>query len=977
MSYALTFPVRLLLSGLALAAPAAAQQKSEAEAKAEIDFARGLAAEYSFVDLAEDVLRELEREGVSMSMSERLGLVRCEVYSIGAKNASEPEERHRLFDEALAAYEDFIAANPASPHTPKAEAAYVDTSAAYARSLRLSLEEAVGEEATALGERLRTVLEEAVALTADLIESLKTIPADERSSEETRELYDLMLNRGQMLAEIGRAQVLAGQDGTFMFNTAIAVLESLVFEALEGTPYALRAYVAMGDVYAYQQKWPEAATFYQAVIDQAIPVEREVWESLVDEQELTEGQKVLRFLFLEVATRGALAAFFNAGELENAARYALHFYNTQRREGFNLSVRGYLSLLQVARTILDVGGYIGGNLVDGEAVWYATEEEMDENHPSRYQTTSVDFALRLAQRVNQENKGNTLQIRAQSLISDVIDRPDVVVSPEILFEAAEGEYNERNYFDALRGYRRVLRSIDGEDQLTRMEYGAKVMAQIGNCFRRLDRHLEAAMAFREGCTQWQDPALNARNAQAFYGALQIVKRSANQSTEYLDELSREAENLVVSMEGIGEDSVHWNRGEKARGNKEFEEAIGYYEKIEPSSDHYEKAKVAIGRCYFRMGQTEKALEVFNEYLEEYVVDPKNAISSPSAQARRKEATVLAEFFRGLMSHIRAEESGDDADYRKVIEYLSDFHVDYADQTSLAPWCMELVVESHLALGQREEARATLEQMNELFPESGRTASTAITFYKTLKTAQEEATDPEVKRRLLREMAEHLDRANSLSASPSYSNLRAESRHWFDLGEWAKAAEVSREIVERWGQDEEQQDNLRQYVLPDLGHALLRQQKVADAKAVLQDLALDEENLAQKQTVLDWCRSVVGWVEGSGSDIREVVGAGGTDEELGAVTQKLNAVEGSTETWTCEWYRYKFMAIYAYYAWGQQDSRKIDTARNVLQSVVSLTGDDFGYVEEACSSEDIDRELRERFGDGVLQERYRWLHQRLR
>ena len=42
-----------------------------------------------------------------------------------------------------------------------------------------------------------------------------------------------------------------------------------------------------------------------------------------------------------------------------------------------------------------------------------------------------DFALRIAQTVNDDNKGNVLQIRGQKLISEIIERPSVEVSPDL------------------------------------------------------------------------------------------------------------------------------------------------------------------------------------------------------------------------------------------------------------------------------------------------------------------------------------------------------------------------------------------------------------------------------------------------------------------------------------------------------------------------------------------------------------------
>ena len=70
---------------------------------------------------------------------------------------------------------------------------------------------------------------------------------------------------------------------------------------------------------------------------------------------------------------------------------------------------------------------------------FETEDEMEAAGFSgaRNSRSALDLALLIAQNVNDQNRGNTLQWRAQQVISAIIERPGVSVSPDILFEAAQ------------------------------------------------------------------------------------------------------------------------------------------------------------------------------------------------------------------------------------------------------------------------------------------------------------------------------------------------------------------------------------------------------------------------------------------------------------------------------------------------------------------------------------------------------------
>ena len=513
----------LLLAGTLLVSSPALAQRSEAQVEADIAFARGLAASWSFVDLAQKVLADTERAGVAGKQREELGLVTCEVFAVGARSERDDVKRNALFLDSISAYKAFIEQNPYSEYKSEAEASLVATASQYSTSVDIALESLVGEEAEALKKSKVGVLEDAVRLTQDLIDGLLAVPEGERTQDQLRRLEGLMLNRGLMLGNIGRSS----SDGAFYFNQAIKALEEMFFAFGDGTPPALRAYKVIGDVRMWMGEPLEARYMYEGVVAQAWPMDLETQEKLIEANggPFTPDQMAVRYLFLELATEGLLDSLMTVGEPQLASAYALHFYNTRQVFGLDWSVpAGYQSLLACARTLLDAGGYIGGEPTTGKTRWFETEDEMKAAFGSRReQRDAVTFALELADQVNRDNKGMILQVRAQKLLSDIVGRPGVQVSPEVLVEAAEGDYNNGDYGQAIDGMRRVLQRLEGLEQAERIRYGARAMRYLGDSLRQTDRDLEAVMAYREGLVAWAgDPEYDKQNADRYLAMINLL-----------------------------------------------------------------------------------------------------------------------------------------------------------------------------------------------------------------------------------------------------------------------------------------------------------------------------------------------------------------------------------------------------------------------------------------------------------------------
>ena len=446
------------LLALILTDPVQAQM-STSEVKAEIAFARGLAADWTFVDLAQSVLATVEQQGIAGKAREELELVKCEVFVSGARSEPDAIARLTLFESAFEAYELFISGYPNSDFKSQAETGLVNTASIYGRAIDLALEESVGEKATELNTKKSDVLTETVRLTQNLIEALASIPEEERSEANRRELAGLMLNRGQMLGEIGRIE----EEGEFHFNEALKALEDMIWEFGEESVPGIRGFKAMADIHSYRGNFPDASRYYKAIISNVLPLDPKRWDRLIEANGgvFTSEEVAFRFTFLELGTPGIVRTYQEMGEAKLAADYALHMYNWQRKEGLQYTRDGYQALLDVAGALLDIGGYIGGNQTTGDARWFESEEEMKSAVRSKRQhDDTTSFALKIANLVNQENKGNILQVRAQKLISVISTKPGMVVSPDVLLQAAQGEYFDGNYDAAIEGLHRVLTALD-------------------------------------------------------------------------------------------------------------------------------------------------------------------------------------------------------------------------------------------------------------------------------------------------------------------------------------------------------------------------------------------------------------------------------------------------------------------------------------------------------------------------------------
>ena len=953
-------PLLALAALVSLAPDAAAQKRSEAQIRADIEFARGLAQRFRYVDLAEELIAELESGRLSAPLAVKVGLAKCDIFAEGARREPDPIKRRALYDKALAAFEEFLDANEFADERPQAERSFVDLSNAYSQVLERDLAELVGEEAEAVRARMAEVLDAAVARTSDLLDSFA--PTSELSALEKEEKWRLMLNMGQLRI----TQAKLSETGTFLFGEADSILEALAFEAGETSGWGLNAYLLTAKSKLAQGDYVDAAAYDEYVITLVIP-EDQATRDFQGWDEIPQELKQARWEMVERAIPDLIEAYSREGDLPSAVQWGLKAYNMWKTFGFDLTPRGALAMLALGNALVDAGGWVGGQPARGNLQWFESEEDMKSAGFSnrRESRSAVDLALSLAQDINKDNKGNSLQLYAQALIKRVRDVPGVVLDPAILYEAAEGTYYEKNYPEAISALKSVMAALQNQDEATQREFMPKVLYFLGNSHSRLNRDLEAAMAYREGVTAWRgDPEYDIKNARAYHGSIGRA-RSASGNDELLTELWLQAEKIRQDVDKDGNNDITWTQAERAWSNKDYAGAREKYKAVEKNSDNYEKAIAKAALCLYKMGDVERAQAEFAAYVDEYVLDPANTPTTDGARRARVAAKAQAVFYLGRIAYTKN-------DYAEAIRRLEGFEEAFPGQDNYTANALYMVVASYLNQSppKFDEARAVHRIMMEKIPGEPRTGKAALQIYVRLKEAFDlavEAEDVAKQDELRPDMAEMISLSNSLEATPAYNNLRAETNLWIELGQWEKVEAAARRTLETYPDEAEK---LRKFVLPDLGLALLRQHRVEEAFEVLDTIVPDPDSAEKGQpgAVRNWCQAVCGWLEGQGSKIIEIPGVGGA-ENFKKATKHWQSLENLAASrhgkWTCEWYSVKTERIYCYYRYGQLDSAHLATAKKQIEFIQSELTPSMQGITEECG------------GDDTLQQRLKWMEKKLR
>ena len=949
--------VRAPLLGILVLGCVVSAQETEERIESDLEYARELVSRFGYADLAEEILEGLERAGIPAEFTDDLALVRCRIRLLAAQRAKKTSRKLELYEEAFSAYEELLDGEPDWRVDRQAVGEYLDAVIVYARLTELMLGLAEEDEAEDLRQRMSWVLVSGLEETG--IRGGGKGPTPEEKIEQARR----RLQRAEMLIVFAKVS----QAGTFMLAQADNILEDLDPPTGEMSGWRLNLYILLAESKLAQGDHAYAADFGEYVFELMVPSTEKMraeigWDSIPIDY------KARRWDIVERVTGDLLRSLVALGDMGKACEWALHFHDSWKRDGFTLSPDGHLALLEVSRALLESGGWVGGRIGQEDLRWFETEEAMHEAGFAGARSTrrAVDLAFSLALHVDRENRGNLLQRYAQRHLTEIRDRTDVVLAPEVLFDIARAEYEAGRYPQAREALKDVLRAIGPDDEATKRFLVPRVLYYLGQTLQGMERPLEAAMVFREAVTTWRgDPEYDGRNARSFYEAMRGIRHAAPDD-ERIRRLGHEAEEIVVSVPSAAVDDVKWYQGERLFAEGRYEEARAKCLEVGEEHVNHERALVKAALCLYKLSDVEGARAEFVRYIQEIVPRLSALPTSPEKDQARRMARAQAVFYLGRIAWSKA-------DYERVVELYTDFERRFPKQTSYAPNALQMLLRSHLGLGNGGEARTTLARLRETFPGDRVTGAAALHIYTLARTelaAAEREEDAEQVPALKREMADCLGLANEIDPEPGFANLRGESTLWIELEEWKRAEGVVRRTLEAFG--DERSADIEKYVKPDLGLCLLRQKRLAEAFEVLDPLfpdPTDPEDMRKPSAEVTerWCRAVCGWLEGDAEEIVVVPGVGDAAALEKASERWLHLTNHERDrglAWQKPWYERKLDLLYCWYRWGLVDSSRRESCRLLIADFRDYAGPLFEHVRDACEDE-------------VLQRHFLWLWERVR
>jgi tetratricopeptide (TPR) repeat protein len=919
----------LLVLALGALSPAlfAQQQKLDRE----ISFVRALAREMRFIELAKLEAERLATQFRSAADQDKIAQLVVEVAYQGARTRADRAQQRQLFKEAIEKSKELIDRSSDNSVQVEARATLANASQEFGQFLVEELEIAREENPAAVKEledEATAVFRAGIEACTKVMDHLRPLVKD---PERQIEYYLMWMRRGVLSREQARA--VKADRGVYVAR-AIEDLTEMVLEAGEETAIGLRGLFEIAQCHEVEGKVGEAIDLYKGTVSQiATSLEQ------TDELGLTgEMQGFLFEMLQEVYLRTAEVMIregsAETGNLFSQFREHMTKFGEQGLDVFDVVSEqwGHLMLLAESRFLAESG--------DG---------------------TKVAQALAMTQRINDKHPNDYVGVRAKAVLRDILSVQSTLVSGALLFEVGKGEYQNKNYEEAIKGLRRAIGAMSEAEA---QKLGLEAWQLLGSSFAFTDRQVEAILALTTGLQRYGEADKNRASdtADVLDRAISQQKRTSK-NDPFFDTLYADAANQIAKYSVTGGSKLFWKAANELFNDKKYAEAIAEYGKVQPDFLYFEMAKVRVAKAQSAQGDfaaSRQTLQSYRDWASANAIDPRDT----GKQQVRSAAMAEAEFteVQMLFSEARGAEefklAKDLTKYPAAIDKTRTFVANFAkDGEAYLATALAYLGRLHADLGEldkAEEAYAQLKQKDavrgsrlatEIFKEyQDQVGSMAKEVDQAIAQGKDDATIATAVNNMnavrTKLVALGLDYIAS-SPKPQLAVLVGTMLASEQLGQWQRVDEVARKTLELYGADTE--DNTKKVVdllvRPMIGEALLRQQRFQEAYDML--IAAERANPQQWEIKRQICRALGGWFEFSstGAPLR----IAGLDRPAEAYTKYY----GEYRTWglrpdvkqfSLEWYRFQWEAFWFAKQAGERDGKFKDIADKLYR--ISKSTDNF-------------------------------------
>ncbi len=902
------------------------------ELQRDIKLVNALVKELRFIEMAQFEVEAMKVKYQKSDDFKDVAQLAIQVALGGAKRHADRKEQGKLFAAALEQSSDFIQRYSGEEVAEQARNTLSQACHDYGIFLIGEIELAGEDEP----ERIPELEAEAAKVFRQGEEACDQVRAhmEKQGKDEEVDYYLTWMRKGVLLREHGRA---IKKDRDYLLTSASELLEELVLKIGEETPLGQRALFEMAQVEDVRGDMDLAIVLFQDTIDN-------IYEALTNEREemqLPPATKALILSMMQEVYDTQAKALLKQGNGEQV----LAQVNTFREQLKELNAKpdprfGDSLLLTEARVMAASGSQV-----------------------------QVSAALKAAKDINDRHPADFVGLKAKNLIRDLMASSGDLVTGDLLMEVAKGDYQNKEYDAAIAGFKKALGSMDEE---TAGKLGLETWDLIGRSNQAKKRDLEACLAFGRGLDLYgkgEQSQFTAGMANRGNRAIQRVLKSSNQDPT-MQPLRNRMEKLLQTYDSRIGDGLSYRNAEKKKGQGKYAEAARLYKQVPLTFVKYELAQAHAIDCLRRDGKIKDARAAMASFRK-WQEDPANAITKDAKDSKtrlafRSQSIAWISYGEGLILYGEASgKGGDGTKFPAVIEHFQSFEQQHGKSAQpQMPRVHDILGHAFLASGNLAEALGRYQTLQKLG--NGEHLGLGLRLlnydqeqikarqlaYETARSDDPQAQNTKEAYKLwLGQRQEALRRSLDYCktvASPDYWSLNVTMKLAEGLKDWSSTEWAAQKIRSVFGSKANYENRILHFVLPSLGHALLKQgDRLQEAYDVLSEA---EKALGVKKTKSYFevyrlvCLAQGGWPEfdESGLNFRIQPGLG---QKVAAIDRYYHKPYKDYATsskngprYSLPWYRFHMEAFFFAKRAGGEDSQYSDWARTLYSKAQST--DDF-------------------------------------
>ncbi len=920
------------LAGVLLLAGASARAQKKAIAR-EIEFAKGLASEFGFVGLGNQVLEDLlNRKDLSPEDIDRINLEKCDLLIQAARAMPKVEKKIEFYEQATSKIEDVLSRFKGKDIANQARMLYAKAALNYGQVISSLIEEATDPQKK---EDLRLKADKIYRGAIKACNDAKSALEEARKTDrEARNAYYMVWMH---LGELQKAWATVAQNETqrkTRLEMAKGTLENFIYEVGDDTPAGAHCLILYAQCSEMEGNVEDALSDFAGTKDS-------IWDTLTSKDNPPDPNIVpILVTVMEEAYYNQIRLLNKLQKPDEAMKSGEEMIArmSQLRDIKPSKPYGLLARLEYAKAMVASGV------------------------PAMRRK-----ALNVCKEVADLAGTSYIRTEAQKLIDYILttQQSTVALDPDLLYKAAEGSFRSGSPFKALANVKKTLRNLKTAEQ--KVKYGLKTYKLLGRILTDLGRLADASFAFGTGCEifGYLDSSTNYQNmvADLAIRCQQVAgvfkTRLPADSRDMIQPLKDYANYIVSKFAPNNADFINLNAAKELLAKKKFDQALAKLALIKQNSDYYEKALVTKAKVYMEKKDYATAKRILKDYLEKYIPAHQN-LQGRAAMARAN-MEPMAWYHLGLMAYKEAmgdapppANKPDPSKWKEVLRIFERMPKAYAYNLSFVEQGWYYTGVAYTAMGRLRKAQEAYKNLkaakktSKLIPylalDIFRAHLNRIRKYERTRNLPKGTLESAYKEALA--FADEYIKGNPL---PQYAVLYESFNFALNLGDQEKALSLYALLEKFYGKNPKYTGKILKFVKPRVAEILQKMGDFNRAKPIVEQLLGAYKKGRWPLPVL-WLGvfEYGGWLEVDGVRVKEILGLNqplkALEPPLELMPTLYKTVQAPESKFSLQWYAIVAEYTYLAYRAGLKEPKWFNEARTYLKVAMSI--DDFEGVKTA-------------------------------